>query len=68
MTNALTIYMDYLNEDRVEEELRKMAPEGRLTCAVARKIAEDLGVQYKSVGEAANKLDIKITDCALGCF
>ena len=60
--------MDYSQEDRIEEEVRKMARDGRLQCSLARKIAEDLGVTYREVGEAANKLGIKITDCALGCF
>jgi hypothetical protein len=53
---------------KIEDEVKKKAVDGKITCAVARKIAEDLGVPPKKVGEAANKLKIKIKDCTLGCF
>lgn len=52
----------------IEEELRKKAADGRLSCALARRIAEDLGVSYAEVGRAADELRIKIADCELGCF
>lgn len=55
-------------KDRVEEEVGKKAIEGRLPCAIARMIAENLGVSYKTVGKAADGLKIKITSCQLGCF
>ena len=55
-------------KDRTEEEVGKKAIGGRLPCAIARMIAENLGVSYKTVGKAADKLKIKITNCQLGCF
>jgi LAO/AO transport system kinase len=48
--------------------LRQRAESGRLTCAEARKIAEELEVPYAVVGSAANDLKIKIRNCELGCF
>jgi len=54
--------------EQVKERLLKIAAEGRITCAAARKIAEELGVGYKEVGAAADELKIKIRDCQLGCF
>jgi LAO/AO transport system kinase len=48
--------------------LRQRAESGRLTCAEARKIAEELKVPYAVVGSAANDLKIKIRNCELGCF
>jgi LAO/AO transport system kinase len=48
--------------------LRQRAESGRLTCAEARKIAEELKVPYSEVGSAANDLKIKIRNCELGCF
>jgi LAO/AO transport system kinase len=48
--------------------LRQRAESGRLTCAEARKIAEELKVPYAEVGSAANDLKIKIRNCELGCF
>ena len=44
------------------------AVDGRITCPVLRKAAEDTGVSYKEAGAAANDADIKIVNCALGCF
>lgn len=46
----------------------KKAVDRKLTCDVARKIAEDLGIPYSSVGTAADELGIKIKNCQLGCF
>ncbi len=41
---------------------------GKLPCAVAFKIARKLKVSPKQVGDAANRLNIKISNCQLGCF
>jgi hypothetical protein len=54
--------------DRIIEEINKKAIEDKLPCAIARQIAEELGVSYRDVGEAADLLRIKITSCQLGCF
>ena len=55
-------------KDRIAEEIKKRATGGKLNCATARRIAEELGVSYKDVGKAADNLQIKITNCQLGCF
>ncbi|MGC2062828.1 MAG: hypothetical protein WA610_07600 [Thermodesulfovibrionales bacterium] len=52
----------------IKKEIQKKAVNGKITCAAARKIAEDLGASYKEVGQAANELGIRIKDCQLGCF
>ncbi len=52
----------------IEKALQKYILDGKISCAVARKIAEDLGVPHKEVGEAADQLGIRIKDCQLGCF
>ncbi|MHB8881139.1 MAG: hypothetical protein ACYC69_06470 [Thermodesulfovibrionales bacterium] len=52
----------------IEKALQNYAGDGKITCAIARKIAEDLKVPYKEVGETANRLGIRIKDCQLGCF
>ncbi len=54
--------------DKIKEEMTKRAVNGRLSCAVARKIAEEFAIPYKEIGNAANELGIKIADCQLGCF
>ncbi len=52
----------------LEEELQASLVNGRLPCAVAFKVARKLKVSPRQVGETANKLDIKIVSCQLGCF
>ncbi len=48
--------------------LRREAKDGRITCAAARKLAKELQVPTRTVGDAADTLKIKITSCGLGCF
>ncbi len=52
----------------IEGMLREKAVDGRISCREARLVAEALGVPYKRVGAAANRLKIKIKECELGCF
>lgn len=55
-------------KEKIKKEIQKKATNNRLSCSVARKIALDLSVSYKDVGNAANELQVKITNCELGCF
>ena len=52
----------------IEKLLREKSNNGKITCAEARKIAEQLNVEYIEVGRVANELKIKIRKCELGCF
>jgi len=52
----------------LEEEMRASLVNGKLPCAVAFKIARKLKVSPRQVGNAANRLNIKISSCQLGCF
>jgi hypothetical protein len=60
--------MSLVIHERIKEAIQQNAVENRLSCTIARKIASDLSVPLKDVGQAANELRIKITDCELGCF
>ena len=55
-------------KEELRQEMLRRAVEGRLSCAAARKIAEELNIPYRDVGEAADQLGIRINDCQLGCF
>jgi hypothetical protein len=44
------------------------APEGKLACTAAFRLAEELGLSRHHLGELLNELKIKITHCQLGCF
>lgn len=52
----------------VLEAVKKKARDGRISCAAARKLAEELKVSPRVVGEACNTLTVKIKACELGCF
>ena len=55
-------------DSRVREAVRERSSEGRLSCASALALAEELRVAPLEVGKAANELGIKIVACQLGCF
>lgn len=55
-------------KDKIKEAIRRKAVDNRLPCPVARAIADELSVSFREVGETADDLHIKITDCELGCF
>ncbi len=50
------------------EAVSAKASDGRVTCAVLRKLAEDSGVPYKVAGAAADSVGIRVHNCDLGCF
>jgi LAO/AO transport system kinase len=54
--------------DEIERILKERAEDGRISCAEAWKIAEELGVPRKDVGRAADETGVRIKDCQMGCF
>jgi len=50
------------------ERLSQVVVDGRLPCAVAHRLAEELGVSVPDVGWAADAAKVRITKCQLGCF
>lgn len=50
------------------EAVKAKAVDGKLTCPVLRKYAEDTGIPYKVAGAAADSVGIKVHNCDLGCF
>jgi molybdopterin-guanine dinucleotide biosynthesis protein len=55
-------------KEKIRLLLQERATDRKIPCAIARKIAEELGVSYREIGNAANELNIKIIACELGCF
>lgn len=53
---------------KLEEAIREAAPDNRLSCTAARAVASELGVAVADVGDAADRLGVKIHGCELGCF
>jgi hypothetical protein len=54
--------------ESLEASIRDASKDSVITCSALRKIAEENGATYLEAGDAADRLDIKIRECELGCF
>ena len=58
--------------EQVTEQLKAAviakAVDGKITCPVLRKFAEDQDVAYKVAGAAADLADVRVGGCDLGCL
>jgi hypothetical protein len=57
-----------MSQENIKARIRAAAPEDRIACAAAFRLAEELGLSRKDLGELLNELKIKIAHCQLGCF
>jgi hypothetical protein len=57
-----------MTPEDVRARIKAAAPTGRIACAAAFRLAEELGLSRKDLGELLNELKIKIVQCQLGCF
>ena len=57
-----------MNQEDVKTRILAAAPEGKIPCAAAFRLAEELGITRKDLGNLLNDLRIKIIQCQLGCF
>jgi hypothetical protein len=58
----------YAVTPEIRSALAEHAEDGRITCEVARRIAEEFDVPYPVIGTAADLVEIRIKNCSLGCF
>jgi hypothetical protein len=56
------------NRGRLDREVQNAAKDGRLACAAAFELARKNGVSPKEIGDACNRVGVKIAACQLGCF
>lgn len=54
--------------DEMKNAILAKAVDGKVTCPVLRKFAEDQGVAYKVAGAAADMAGVRVGGCDLGCF
>ncbi|MDO8886891.1 hypothetical protein [Candidatus Oleimmundimicrobium sp.] len=54
--------------NKIKKIVKEKAKEGKISCPMAHKIAKELGVSPKVVGDVVNELEIKLYGCQLGCF
>jgi len=55
-------------DEKVRQALSPYADKGELPCAVAFKIATELGVPPDQVGRAADLMELRLVKCQLGLF
>jgi hypothetical protein len=66
----LTIFVleGTMTPEDIKARIKAAAPQGRIACPVAFRLAEELGLSRRDLGELLNELKIKIIQCQLGCF
>jgi len=52
----------------VNTRIKAAAPEGKIACSAAFRLAAELGLSRQDLGKMLNELKIKISHCQLGCF
>lgn len=57
-----------MTPEELRAKIRAAAPEGKMPCAAAFRLAEELGISRRDLGNLLDELKIKITQCQLGCF
>jgi hypothetical protein len=57
-----------MDRKKLGEVILKKAKDGKLPCAICFKIAEDFGISKREMGKILNEIEIKISQCQLGCF
>ena len=57
-----------MTTEEIKAKIKGAAPDGKIPCAAAFRLTEELGISRKDLGEMLNELHIKITHCQLGCF
>jgi len=57
-----------MDRKKLEEAVLGKAKDGKLPCALCFKMADDFGISRKEMGEILNEMNIKISQCQLGCF
>ena len=52
----------------VIQKIKGESKNGKISCRQALKLASELDVPSKEIGELLNELKIKVMGCQLGCF
>ena len=57
-----------MSREELMAKIKSAAPEGKISCAAAMLLAEELVISRQQLGKLLNELQIKIKQCQLGCF
>jgi hypothetical protein len=53
---------------KLEEKLRKLAVDGKISCVAAHEFAKREKLELKKMKPLMDALGIKLKECQLGCF
>ena len=57
-----------MSREELKAKIKAAAPEGKISCAAAMRLAEALVISRQDLVKLLNELEIKIKQCQLGCF
>jgi hypothetical protein len=57
-----------MDRDKLEKIILEKAKDGKLPCAMCFKIAEDFKISKREMGKILNEMNVRISQCQLGCF
>lgn len=63
-----TKWAEQVTPEMIEAVKAKADENGKITCPVLRKFADDQGVPNRVAGAAADLAGVRVHNCDLGCF
>lgn len=66
--NIDTRWAEQVTPEMIEAVRAKADENGKITCPVLRRFAEERGVANKVAGAAADLAGVRVHNCDLGCF
>jgi len=57
-----------MDRNKLEKIIHEKAKDGKIPCAMCFKIAEDFKISKREMGKILNEMDVRISQCQLGCF
>ena len=55
-------------DEMIKKVDEKLDESGKISCADALSVADDLGITPQAIGKELDRRKIKIKECMLGCF
>jgi len=54
--------------EELQDKLKKMVPDGKITCVQAHRFAHDQSIELGNMKLLLDACDIRLQECQLGCF
>jgi hypothetical protein len=57
-----------MEKELLDEKIRAVSQNGKIPCRQALKLASEMNISPKELGDLLNEIGIKVATCQLGCF